>query len=72
VSSKPNAALSVGYMKTLDLGVLGGNIEGALKTVDLEKILSHIYLGRTFFKIYTEFLHEDSLCMTNTGEDLQT
>jgi hypothetical protein len=30
----------------------GGNIEGALKTVDLEKILSQTYLGRIFLKLY--------------------
>jgi hypothetical protein len=33
-------------------GYLGGNIEGALKTVDFEKILSSMYLGRTFLEIY--------------------
>ncbi len=38
-----------------DIG--GGNIEGSLKTVDLEKISSRLYLGRTFLKIYIEFLH---------------
>jgi hypothetical protein len=43
--------------KTLYSGVFGvENIEGALKTVDLEKILSHLYLGKTFLKLYNEFL----------------
>jgi hypothetical protein len=30
----------------------GWNIEGALKTVDLEKILSPMYLGRIFLKLH--------------------
>jgi hypothetical protein len=33
-------------------GYWGGSIEGALKTVDLEKILSRMYLVRTFLEIY--------------------
>jgi hypothetical protein len=31
---------------------LGGNIEGTLKTVDLEGILSRTYLGRIFLKLH--------------------
>ncbi len=32
-------------------GGMGGNIKGALTTVDLEKILSRMYLGPIFLKI---------------------
>ncbi len=31
----------------------GGNIEGTLKTVDFEKILSRTYLGRMYLKFHT-------------------
>jgi hypothetical protein len=34
----------------------GGNIEGTLKTEDLEKILSRAYLGRIFLKLHIKFL----------------
>jgi hypothetical protein len=34
----------------------GGDIEGALKTVDLEKILSQTYLGRIFLRLHIFFL----------------
>ena len=48
-----SALFFAGPGKKLDLGVMGRkNIEGALKTVDLEKILSHMYLGRIFLKIH--------------------
>jgi hypothetical protein len=30
----------------------GGDIEGTLKTVDLEKILSQMYLGRIILKLH--------------------
>ncbi len=33
-------------------GVLGGDIEGSLKTVDLEKIISQMYLGKIFPKLH--------------------
>ncbi len=32
-------------------GYWGGDIEGAFKTVDLEKIESRTYLGRIFLKL---------------------
>jgi hypothetical protein len=37
-------------------GYWGGNIKGALKTVDLEKKSSRTYLGRILLKLHIEFL----------------
>ena len=40
------------YIEAFKKGYLGGNSEGALKKVDLEKILSRTYLGRIFLKLH--------------------
>ncbi len=41
-----------GDVEACKKGYWGGNIEGTLKKVDLEKILSQTYLGRIFLKLH--------------------
>jgi hypothetical protein len=49
---KSRTSKNQGYVEAFKKGYWGGNIEGAFKKVDLEKILSRTYLGRIFLKVH--------------------
>ena len=49
---KNRTSKNQGDVEAFKKGYWGGNIEGALKKVDLEEILSRTYLGRIFLKVH--------------------
>ncbi len=51
-----NQGLQKCWCGSIKRGIWGGNIEGALKTVNLEKIKSRKCLGRIFLKLHIYFL----------------